>query len=55
MRQFYMDTNVFISYLKCDDLYHSDAAAIVANLAKNEIHDETSVLTVLEVASIAGL
>ncbi|GEM_PF-2955829 len=54
MHQFYMDTNVFISYLKYDDPYHSDAAAIVANLAKNEIRAETSVLTVLEVAAVAG-
>lgn len=54
MRQFYMDTNVFISRLKTDDSYHSEAKTIAKNLEKVEIQAETSVLTLLETASVAS-
>ena len=54
MKQFYMDTNVYISGLKPDDPFHSDSKAIVKALERNEIRAETSVLTLLEVASVSG-
>jgi predicted nucleic acid-binding protein len=54
MKQFYMDTNVYISALKPDDPFHSDSKAIVKALEQNEIRAETSVLTLLEVASVSG-
>ncbi len=54
MKQFYMDTNVFISKLKPDDPYHSDAKTIVKSLEEGEIQAETSVLTLLEAASVSG-
>jgi len=54
MKQFYMDTNVFISRLKSDDPYHVEAKAIVKSLEENEIQAETSVLALLEVASVSG-
>jgi len=54
MKQFYMDTNVFISRLKPDDPYHSAARVIVKSLEEDEIQAETSVLTLLEVASVSG-
>ncbi len=54
MKQFYMDTNVFISRLKPDDPYFSEAKAIVKSLEEDELHSETSVLTLLEVASASG-
>ena len=54
MKQFYMDTNVFISGLKPDDPYHSEAKAIIKSLEEDELQAETSVLTLLEVASASG-
>jgi len=54
MRHFYMDTNVFISGLKPDDPYHSEARAIVKGMEEDTIQAETSVLTLLEVASVSG-
>ncbi len=54
MRQFYLDTNVFISQLKPDDPYHPEALIIARKLQKGEIHAETSVLTILEAASVTG-
>ena len=47
-----MDTNVFISKLKSDDPYHRAANSIVRALEKREIQAETSVLTLLETASV---
>ena len=49
-----MDTNVFISGLKPDDPYHSDAKSIFRGLEQSEIQAETSVLTLLEIASVSG-
>ncbi len=50
-----MDTNVFISKLKSDDPYNSEAETIIVNLEKgDEIQAETSVLTLLETAAVAG-
>jgi predicted nucleic acid-binding protein len=54
MREFYMDTNVFISVLKNNDPYHSEAKSIVYRLQKDEIRAETSVITVLEIASVTS-
>ncbi len=54
MIQFYMDTNVFISRLKIDDPYNSEAKTIERWLGKGEILAETSVLTLLETASAAS-
>lgn len=54
MRHFYMDTNVFISRWKPDDPYHSEAKAIARSMQKGEISACTSVLTLLETASVAG-
>lgn len=54
MKQFYMDTNVFISGLKPDDPYHHEAGLIMAGMKSGEIRGETSALTVLEVASVSG-
>jgi predicted nucleic acid-binding protein len=54
MKQFYMDTNVFISGLKPDDSYHSAAKIIVKGLEENELQAETSVLSLLEVAAVSG-
>lgn len=45
---------MFISQLKPDDPYHSDAILIGRKLRKGEIHAETSVLTILETAAVAG-
>jgi predicted nucleic acid-binding protein len=52
--RFYMDTNVFISTLKDDDPYHSAARGIIKSIEGGEIHAETSVITLLEVASVSG-
>lgn len=49
-----MDTNVFISALKPDDPYYSEAGIVVSRLRKDEIQAETSILTLLEVASVAS-
>jgi predicted nucleic acid-binding protein len=49
-----MDTNVFISQLKQDDPYNSQAKVIINHLKRNEIQAETSVLTLLETASVAS-
>lgn len=54
MKQFYMDTNVFISRLKSDDPYHSEAKAIMKGMGDGEIQASTSVFTLLEVASVSG-
>lgn len=54
MKQFYMHTNVFISRLKPDDPYYREARAIVKGLEEGELQTETSVLTLLEVASASG-
>lgn len=54
MKQFYMDTNVFISSLKSDDPYHKASSSIVRALEKGEIHAETSVFTLLETASVSN-
>lgn len=54
MREFYIDTNVFISRYKSDDPYHSEARAITRGLEKDEIRAETSALTLLETASVAS-
>ena len=54
MKQFYMDTNVFISRLKPDDPYYLEAKAVVKGLEHDELRAETSVLTLLEVASVSG-
>jgi len=54
MKQFYMDTDVFISRLKPDDPYHSAAGVIAESLEEDEIQAETTVLTILELASIPG-
>lgn len=54
MRHFYLDTNVFISRWKPDDPYYSEAKIIASNLQKGEISAYTSVLTLLETASVAG-
>ena len=53
-RQFYMDTNVFISSLKSDDPYHIESKAIARRLEGGEIQAETSVLTLVETASVAS-
>jgi len=49
-----MDTNVFISRWKQDDPYHSEAKIIVSSLQKGELSAYTSVLALLETASVAG-
>ena len=49
-----MDTNVFISRWKPDDPYHSEAKIIASSLQKGELSAHTSVLTLLETASVAG-
>lgn len=49
-----MDTNVFISRFKSDDPYHKEASAIIRSLEKGELVAETSVFTILEVASVSG-
>jgi predicted nucleic acid-binding protein len=54
MRHFYLDTNVFISRWKPDDPYYSEAKIITSSLQKGEISAYTSVLTLLETASVAG-
>lgn len=54
MQQFYMDTNVFISQLKSDDPYHSEAGVIANRLEEDEIQAETSVLTLVETASVVS-
>ncbi len=54
MKEFYMDTNVFISGLKPDDPYYSEAKAIVKSLKEDKLQAETSVLTLLEVSSASG-
>jgi predicted nucleic acid-binding protein len=54
MRQFYMDTNIYISALKPDDPYHTQCRVIMKALERDEIRAETSTLTLLEVASISG-
>lgn len=45
---------MFISQLKPDDPYHSEALIIGRKLRRREIHAETSVLTILETAAVAG-
>ncbi len=54
IKQFYMDTNVFISRLKHDDPYYLEAKAIAKGLEQDELRAETSVLALLEVASVSG-
>jgi predicted nucleic acid-binding protein len=54
MKQVYLDTNVFISRLKPDDPYHSQAKTMVLGLEGGELQAETSVITLLEVASVSG-
>ncbi|MGB9660268.1 MAG: type II toxin-antitoxin system VapC family toxin [Nitrososphaerales archaeon] len=54
MRKFYMDTNVFISSLKPDDPYHSEAKIITRSLVEEKIQANTSVLTLLETASVVS-
>lgn len=54
MNQFYMDTNVFMARFKSDDPFHAQAKSIARSLEKGEILAETSVLTLLEVASVSG-
>jgi len=54
MRQFYMDTNVFIAQLKPDDPYYLEAKTIAQQIQDNEIQAETSVLTLVETASVAS-
>jgi len=54
MKQFYMDTNVYVSGLKPDDPYHAYCKAIIRALQNDEIRAETSSLTLLEVASVSG-
>ncbi len=49
-----MDTNVFISALKADDPYHHEAKIVAKSLRKGEIQAETSILTLLETASVAS-
>jgi predicted nucleic acid-binding protein len=49
-----MDTNVFISQIKPDDPYHPEAKAIGKSLKEEEIQANTSVLTILETASVAS-
>lgn len=54
MRHFYMDTNVFISRWKTEDPYYSESKAIATGLQKDEIRASSSILTLLETASVAG-
>src|SRR5712692_10327754 len=54
MKQFYLDTNVFISRLKPDDPYHSQARTMVEGLGEGELLAEASVVPLLEVASVSG-
>jgi predicted nucleic acid-binding protein len=54
MNQFYLDTNVFISRLKPGDPYHPQAKTIARGLEEGELQAETSVITLLEVASVSG-
>ena len=54
MKQFYMDTNVYVSGLKPDDPYHTYCKIIIKALERNEMRAETSTLTLLEVASVSG-
>lgn len=54
MKVFYMDTNVFISRLKPDDPYHSETRAMIKSMEEGEIQAETSVFTLLEVASVSS-
>lgn len=49
-----MDTNVFISQLKPDDPYYEASKTIVKKIAGGDIAAETSVLTLLETASVAS-
>lgn len=49
-----MDTNVFISTLKPDDPYHPEANEIWSALRENRVRAETSVLTLVECASVAS-
>jgi predicted nucleic acid-binding protein len=54
MRHFYIDTNVFISQMKPDDIYHREAGVIGKSLERGEIRASTSVLTLLETASVVS-
>ena len=45
---------MFISQLKPDDPYHSEGIIVARKLRKGEIHAETSVVTILEAASVAS-
>jgi predicted nucleic acid-binding protein len=49
-----MDTNVFISKIKPDDPYHLEADLLINKIRKGQIKAETSVLTLLELSSVAG-
>jgi predicted nucleic acid-binding protein len=51
-KQFYLDTNVFISHLKPDDPFHAEAEIIASNLKSKIVRAETSVLTLVETASV---
>ncbi len=54
MSTFYLDTNVFIARFKRDDPYHAHSKLIVEALERSKIQAETSVLALLEVASVSG-
>ncbi len=54
MRTAYLDTNVFVSSYKPDDLYHREASMIIKALESGEIRGQTSVLTILEAAAVAS-
>lgn len=50
----YFDTNVFVASYKLDDVYHGEASLILSALERGEIRGETSTLTILETAAVAG-
>ncbi len=54
MKQFYMDTNVFIASLKRDDPFHSEARTMAKSMNERQVRAVTSVFTLLEVASVSG-
>jgi predicted nucleic acid-binding protein len=49
-----MDTNVFISEFKREDVFHPEAKTIAKRLLSEELLALTSVLTIVEVSSVAS-
>jgi predicted nucleic acid-binding protein len=51
---FYMDTNVFISEFRKEDVFHPEAKIISKKLLSGELRALTSILTIIEVSSVAS-